>query len=150
MACILGYLLLLRPLFQLCIIRVEGVPTLSRSSFSESPPCWHLRVTLTPEGPSYHSCIVHLLQCTQLRVIRLSQIQAHTKAYIAEWTQPGPSESESAPGRRPGDGASASDCDSDVQVAASSTRAKWIHLPGLPGASSAPARGRRPGRPSDY
>ena len=69
-----------------------------------------------------------------------------TKAYIAEWTQPGPSESESAPGRRPGDGASASDCDSDVQleVAASSTRAKWIHLPGLPGASSA----RR--RPSDY
>ena len=40
---------------------------------------------------------------------------------------------------------SASDCDSDVQVAAaSSTRAKWIHLPGLPGASSA----RR--RPSDY
>lgn len=96
---------------------------------------------MTPERPSYHSCFVHLLHPAH-------QIQAHTKVDIAEWTQPGPSESESAPGRRPGDGASASDCDrdtgSDVQVAASSTRAKWIHLPGLPGASSA----RR--RPSDY
>ena len=90
---------------------------------------WSVSVTL--------SCIVHLLYPAH-------QIQAHTKVDIAEWTQPGPSESESAPGRRPGDGASASDCDSDVQVAASSTRAKWIHLPGLPGASSA----RR--RPSDY
>ncbi len=39
--------------------RVEGVPTLSR--FSESSSCWHLRVTLTPERPSCHSCIVHLL-----------------------------------------------------------------------------------------
>ena len=40
---------------------VEGVPTLSR--FSESPSCWYLRVTLTPERPSYNSCIVtvHLL-----------------------------------------------------------------------------------------
>ena len=37
------------------------VPTLSR--FSESPSCWYLRVTLTPERPSYNSCIVtvHLL-----------------------------------------------------------------------------------------
>ena len=46
-----------------CLIRVrvgvEGVPTLSR--FSESPSCWYLRVTLTPERPSYNSCIVHLL-----------------------------------------------------------------------------------------
>ena len=37
----------------------------SRSSFSESliPSCWYLRVTLTPERPSYNSCIVtvHLL-----------------------------------------------------------------------------------------
>ena len=94
--------------------------------------------------------IVLELHCvlTALAVHPAHQIQAHTKVDIAEWTQPGPSESESAPGRRPGDGASASlsDCDtgSDVQVAASSTRAKWIHLPGLPGASSA----RR--RPSDY
>ena len=40
-------------------IGVEGVPTLSR--FSESPSCWYLRVTLTPERPSYNSCIVHLL-----------------------------------------------------------------------------------------
>ena len=28
---------------------------------SESSSCWHLRVTLTPERPSYNSCIVHLL-----------------------------------------------------------------------------------------
>ena len=43
---------------QVCIIdlkvTVEGVPMLSR--LSESPSCWHLRVTLTPESlrPSYH------------------------------------------------------------------------------------------------
>ena len=36
-----------------------GVPTLSR--FSESSSCWHLRVTLTPERPSYNSCTMHLL-----------------------------------------------------------------------------------------
>ena len=49
---------------QVCIIdlkvTVEGVPILSR--LGESPSCWHLRVTLTPERPSYNSgCIVHLL-----------------------------------------------------------------------------------------
>ena len=39
---------------QVCIIdlkvTVEGVPMLSR--LSESPSCWHLRVTLTPERPT--------------------------------------------------------------------------------------------------
>ena len=35
--------------------------TLSRFSESPSSSCWYLRVTLTPERPSYNSCIVHLL-----------------------------------------------------------------------------------------
>ena len=60
MACILGYLLLLLndllysnfvTVLRACI-EVEGIPTLSL--FSESPSCWHLRVTLTPERPSYY------------------------------------------------------------------------------------------------
>ena len=38
---------------------------------SESSSCWHLRVTLTPERPSYHSCFVHLLHPAH-------QIQAYT------------------------------------------------------------------------
>ena len=54
-------LLVLREYPSTVPIGVEGVPTLSR--FSESPSCWYLRVrvTLTPERPSYNSCIVHLL-----------------------------------------------------------------------------------------
>jgi hypothetical protein len=62
------------------IIKVEGVHTLSR--LSESPSCWYLRVTLTPERPSYHSSIVHLLHWHPAHP---SQIQAHTKADIAEF-----------------------------------------------------------------
>ena len=53
------------------------VPTLSR--FSESPSCWHLRVTLS--GGYYHSCIVHLLHPGPAHH---DQIHAHTKADIAE------------------------------------------------------------------
>ena len=55
------------------------------------------------------------------------QIQAHTKVDIAEWTQPGPSESESAPGRRPGDGASAA---VPVTVTLAVTFKLPHHLPG--------------------
>ena len=68
-------LLVLREYRSTVPIGVEGVPTLS--GLSESPSCWYLRVTLTPERPSYNSCIVHLLHPAH-------QIQAHTKADIAE------------------------------------------------------------------
>ena len=79
MACILGYLHLLLNLlyFNSVLSGLTRTPGPSRrpgpgpgggshtratlSRFSESPSCWHLRVTLTPERPSYNSCIVHLL-----------------------------------------------------------------------------------------
>ena len=42
---------------------IDGIiqPARTAGGPSESSSCWHLRVTLTPERPSYHSCIVHLL-----------------------------------------------------------------------------------------